>query len=118
MRGVNGSGKHNNWSLVTDTGRNLLDGGSDPANNLTYLLMLAAVMTAVDEYQALLRITVATAGNDHRLGASEAPPAILSIFGGGAAEHPDAGRLRRGPHRRRPPGAGDAGAGDAPSAAG
>ena len=65
--GVNGSGKHNNWSLVTDTGRNLLDGGSDPANNLTYLLMLAAVMTAVDEYQALLRITVATAGNDHRL---------------------------------------------------
>ena len=78
--GVNGSGKHNNWSLVTDTGRNLLDGGSDPANNLTYLLMLAAVMTAVDEYQALLRITVATAGNDHRLGANEAPPAVVSIF--------------------------------------
>ena len=85
--GVNGSGKHNNWSLVTDTGRNLLDGGSDPANNLTYLLMLAAVMTAVDEYQALLRITVATAGNDHRLGASEAPPAILSIFLGEALQN-------------------------------
>lgn len=85
--GVNGSGKHNNWSLVTDTGSNLLDGGSDPANNLTYLLMLAAVMTAVDEYQALLRITVATAGNDHRLGASEAPPAILSIFLGEALQN-------------------------------
>ena len=85
--GVNGSGKHNNWSLVTDTGRNLLDGGSDPTNNLTYLLMLAAVMTAVDEYQALLRITVATAGNDHRLGASEAPPAILSIFLGEALQN-------------------------------
>ncbi len=85
--GVNGSGKHNNWSLVTDTGRNLLDGGSDPANNLTYLLMLAAVITAVDEYQALLRITVATAGNDHRLGASEAPPAILSIFLGEALQN-------------------------------
>ena len=85
--GVNGSGKHNNWSLVTDTGCNLLDGGSDPANNLTYLLMLAAVMTAVDEYQALLRITVATAGNDHRLGASEAPPAILSIFLGEALQN-------------------------------
>ena len=78
--GVNGSGKHNHWSLVTNTGRNLLDGGSDPAGNLTFLLMLAAVMTVVDEYQALLRITVATAGNDHRLGASEAPPAIVSIF--------------------------------------
>lgn len=85
--GMNGSGKHNNWSLVTDTGRNLLDGGSDPANNLTFLLMLAAVMTAVDEYQALLRITVATAGNDHRLGASEAPPAILSIFLGEALQN-------------------------------
>ena len=85
--GVNGSGKHNNWSLVTDTGRNLLDGGSDPANNLTYLLVLAAVITAVDEYQALLRITVATAGNDHRLGASEAPPAILSIFLGEALQN-------------------------------
>lgn len=87
FEGINGSGKHNNWSLVTDTGRNLLDGGSDPAENLTFMLMLAAVITAVDEYQALLRITVATAGNDHRLGASEAPPAILSIFLGEALQN-------------------------------
>ena len=85
--GVNGSGKHNNWSLITDTGRNLLDGGRHPEENLTFLLMLAAVITAVDEYPELLRISVATAGNDHRLGASEAPPAILSIFLGDALQN-------------------------------
>ena len=85
--GVNGSGKHNNWSLVTDTGRNLLDGGSNPAANPVFLLTLAAVIAAVDEYQALLRITVSTAGNDHRLGAAEAPPAILSIFLGEALQN-------------------------------
>ena len=80
FEGVNGSGKHNNWSLVTDTGMNLLDGGKDPRSNLVFLLTLAAVIGAVDEYQDLLRISVATAGNDHRLGAAEAPPAIISIF--------------------------------------
>ncbi len=78
--GVNGSGKHNNWSLATDTGMNLLDPGKSPIDNKQFLLFLAAVIKAVDEYQDLLRITVASAGNDHRLGANEAPPAIVSIF--------------------------------------
>ncbi len=78
--GVNGSGKHNNWSLSTDTGINFLKPGKEPAKNLLFLLTLAAVIKAVDDYQELLRISVATAGNDHRLGANEAPPAILSIF--------------------------------------
>ncbi|MEA4892139.1 MAG: glutamine synthetase III [Peptococcaceae bacterium] len=78
--GINGSGKHNNWSMATNTGLNLLDGGEDPQNNAVFLLMLAAVIEAVDEYQDLLRISVASAGNDHRLGAQEAPPAIVSIF--------------------------------------
>ncbi len=78
--GVNGSGKHNNWSLSTDTGRNLLDPGKTPAENAQFLLFLAAVIVAVDEYQGLLRVSVASAGNDHRLGANEAPPAIISIF--------------------------------------
>ncbi len=78
--GVNGSGKHNNWSLATDTGINLLDPGKSPIDNKQFLLFLAAVIKAVDEYQDLLRITVASAGNDHRLGANEAPPAIVSIF--------------------------------------
>jgi glutamine synthetase len=78
--GVNGSGKHNNWSLATDTGMNLLDPGKSPMENKQFLLFLAAVVKAVDEYQDLLRISVASAGNDHRLGANEAPPAIVSIF--------------------------------------
>ena len=82
FEGINGSGKHNNWSISTDTGENLLDPGKTPAENLQFLVFLLAVITAVDEYQELLRISVATAGNDHRLGANEAPPAIISIFVG------------------------------------
>ena len=78
--GVNGSGKHNNWSISTDTGVNLLDPGTTPYENAQFLLFLCAVIKAVDEYQDLLRITVASAGNDHRLGANEAPPAIVSMF--------------------------------------
>ena len=78
--GVNGSGKHDNWSLATDTGKNLLDPGKHPAGNTTFLLFLAAVLKAVDDYQDLLRISVASAGNDHRLGGGEAPPAIISVF--------------------------------------
>ncbi len=78
--GVNGSGKHNNWSLSTDTGINFLKPGKVPEENTLFLLTLAAVIKAVDEHQELLRISVATAGNDHRLGANEAPPAIISIF--------------------------------------
>ena len=78
--GVNGSGKHNNWSLSTDTGINFLKPGKNPEKNPLFLLTLAAVLKAVDEHQELLRIAVATAGNDHRLGANEAPPAIISIF--------------------------------------
>ncbi len=78
--GVNGSGKHNNWSLSTDTGRNLFSPGKTPRQNARFLVFLAAFIAGVDEYQDFLRCTVATAGNDHRLGASEAPPAIVSIF--------------------------------------
>ena len=78
--GVNGSGKHNNWSLSTDRGTNLLEPGATPRENAQFLLFLCAVIQAVDDYQDLLRVSVATAGNDHRLGASEAPPAIVSIF--------------------------------------
>ncbi len=78
--GVNGSGKHNNWSIGTDTGINLLSPGKTPYENAQFLLFLAAVIQAVDDYQDLLRLSVATAGNDHRLGANEAPPAIISIF--------------------------------------
>ena len=80
--GINGSGKHNNWSMSTDTGVNLLDPGSTPAENGQFMLFLAAVIKAVDEYQDLLRLSVASAGNDHRLGANEAPPAIVSMFVG------------------------------------
>ncbi len=80
FEGVNGSGKHNNWSLSTDTGTNLLEPGDSPMENAQFLLFLVAVIKAVDEYQDLLRISVASPGNDHRLGANEAPPAILSIF--------------------------------------
>ena len=78
--GVNGSGKHNNWSVSTDKGENLLDPGKSPKNNIRFLLFLAAVIKAVDDYQDLLRVSVASAGNDHRLGANEAPPAIVSMF--------------------------------------
>ena len=80
--GVNGSGKHNNWSISTDKGENLLDPGDSPMENARFLLFLCAVIKAVDEYQDLLRISVASAGNDHRLGANEAPPAIVSMFVG------------------------------------
>jgi len=85
--GVNGSGKHNNWALCTDTGVNFLKPGKNPAENYLFLLTLAAVLKAVDDHQELLRISVATAGNDHRLGANEAPPAILSVFLGEELTH-------------------------------
>ena len=78
--GVNGSGKHNNWSIATDKGQNLLSPGDTPYENAQFLLFLCAVIKAVDDYQDLLRLSVATAGNDHRLGANEAPPAVISIF--------------------------------------
>ena len=78
--GVNGSGKHNNWSLSTEEGLNLLDPGKEPYKNIRFLTFLAAIIKAVDEYQDLLRVSVASAGNDHRLGANEAPPAIVSMF--------------------------------------
>ena len=80
FEGINGSGKHNNWSLSTDTGLNLLEPGDTPHENAQFLVFLAAIIKAVDEHQDLLRLSVATAGNDHRLGANEAPPAIISIF--------------------------------------
>lgn len=80
FEGVNGSGKHNNWSICTNTGKNLLDPGDTPHENAQFLLFLCAVIKAVDDYQDLLRVSVASAGNDHRLGANEAPPAIVSIF--------------------------------------
>lgn len=80
FEGVNGSGKHNNWSICTDTGVNLLEPGSNPYDNAQFLLFLCAVIKGVDEYQDLLRISVASASNDHRLGANEAPPAIVSMF--------------------------------------
>lgn len=78
--GVNGSGKHNNWSISTDTGINLLEPGDSPKDNAQFLLFLVAVIKAIDEYQDLMRVSVASAGNDHRLGANEAPPAIVSMF--------------------------------------
>lgn len=80
FEGVNGSGKHNNWSIATDDGENLLNPGKTPAQNAQFMLFLAAVIRSVDKYQELLRISAASAGNDHRLGAAEAPPAIISIF--------------------------------------
>ena len=80
FEGINGSGKHNNWSISTDTGVNLLEPGDSPQDNAQFLLFLCAVIKAVDEYQDLLRISAASAGNDHRLGANEAPPAIVSVF--------------------------------------
>ena len=84
--GINGSGKHNNWSMITNTGVNLLDPGKTPADNIQFLIFLAAIIEAVDEYADLLRLSVASAGNDHRLGANEAPPAIISIFLGAELE--------------------------------
>lgn len=84
--GVNGSGKHNNWSISTDTGINLLEPGDTPSQNAQFLLFLTAVIKAVDDYQELLRVSVASAGNDHRLGANEAPPAIISMFLGDELE--------------------------------
>ncbi len=86
FEGINGSGKHNNWSIVTDYGKNLLDPGKDPISNTTFLVFLIAVVSAVDEYADLLRTSVATAGNDHRLGANEAPPAVISMFVGDELE--------------------------------
>ncbi|MGN1042285.1 MAG: glutamine synthetase type III, partial [Christensenellales bacterium] len=80
FEGVNGSGKHNNWSLSTDTGKNLLEPGSSPSDNAQFLLFVSAVIKAVDLHQDLLRLSVASAGNDHRLGANEAPPAIVSMY--------------------------------------
>ena len=108
--GVNGSGKHNNWSLITDDGKNLLDPGKTPHENIQFLLVLTCILKAVDEHAALLRESAADPGNDHRLGASEAPPAIISVFLGeqldavfrqlihtGAATHsPDREKLRTG----------------------
>ncbi len=85
--GVNGSGKHNNWSLSTNDGQNLLDPGKSPQENAQFLLFLSAVIKAVDEYAPLLRVSVASAGNDHRLGANEAPPAIVSMFIGDELEN-------------------------------
>lgn len=85
--GINGSGKHNNWSMATDRGENLLDPTDHPEKNLRFLLFIAAVIAAVDKYQDLLRISVASAGNDHRLGANEAPPAIVSMFIGEELEN-------------------------------
>ena len=80
FEGINGSGKHNNWSLATDDGNNLLDPGDNPRDNMVFLVTLCAVISAVDKHQDLLRVSVASAGNDHRLGKQEAPPAIVSIF--------------------------------------
>ena len=80
FEGINGSGKHNNWSMITDTGVNILDPGITPAENTQFLIFLTAVIKAVDEYADVLRISVASAGNDHRLGANEAPPAVVSVF--------------------------------------
>ena len=80
FEGINGSGKHNNWSMITDTGVNILDPGKTPAENRQFLIFLTAVIKAVDEYADVLRISVASAGNDHRLGANEAPPAVVSVF--------------------------------------
>lgn len=80
FEGINGSGKHNNWSMSTETGLNLLNPGNEPENNTLFKLVLAAVIKSVDEYQGILRASVASAGNDHRLGANEAPPAIISIY--------------------------------------
>ena len=94
--GVNGSGKHNNWSISTDTGKNLLDPGKDARTRTpSSCCSCAAVIKGVDEYQDLLRISVASAGNDHRLGANEAPPAIVSMFLGDELERHAGGHRNR-----------------------
>ena len=84
--GVNGSGKHNNWSMGTDTGKNLLEPGDTPHSNLEFLFFCAAIIQAVNKHQGLLRASIASPGQDHRLGANEAPPAIISIFLGAELE--------------------------------
>ena len=84
--GVNGSGKHDNWSFSDDKGHNILEPGDSPKDNIRFLTVLAAIIKGVDEYQDLLRLSVASAGNDHRLGADEAPPAIISIYLGSYIE--------------------------------
>ncbi|MEG0230226.1 MAG: glutamine synthetase type III, partial [Oscillospiraceae bacterium] len=84
--GINGSGKHNNWSLSTDDGVNLLNPGKNPVENLEFLLFLSATIKAIDEYADLIRLSAASAGNDHRLGGHEAPPAIISVFLGDAID--------------------------------
>ena len=86
FEGINGSGKHNNWSMITSEGENLLDPGKTPGKNVQFLLFLMGIVSAVDEYADLMRVSVATAGNDHRLGANEAPPAIVSIYVGDELE--------------------------------
>lgn len=105
FQGVNGSGKHNNWSLATNTGINLLKPGKDPANNKLFLLFLCAIIRAVDEHQDLLRISVTSAGNDHRLGGDEAPPAIVSMFLGSdfseILDAIEAGKARNSTERSR-----------------
>jgi glutamine synthetase len=78
--GINGSGKHNNWSMATDTGENLLEPGTSPHQNLRFLVVLTAILKGVYKHNALLRAAIASVGNDHRLGANEAPPAIMSVF--------------------------------------
>ena len=111
--GVNGSGKHNNWSMGTDTGHNLMEPGDTPAENMSFLFFCAAVIPAVNKHQGLLRASVANIGQDHRLGANEAPPAIISIFLGAELEKVfetiAAGRGRPA-HARLDPGAGRDGA--------
>ena len=86
FEGINGSGKHNNWSMITSEGENLLNPGKNPEKNTQFLLFLAAIIKAIDEYQDIMRVSVASAGNDHRLGANEAPPAIVSVYVGDALE--------------------------------
>ena len=102
--GVNGSGKHNNWSMGTDTGSNLLEPGATPHENHRFLFFCAAVIQAVNKHQALLRASIASPGQDHRLGANEAPPAIISIFLGAELEKVfDALEPARATRRRRSP---------------
>src|SRR5256885_14884257 len=84
--GINGSGKHNNWSMATDTGENLLNPGDNPHDNAQFLVYCSAVMRAVNKYSEILRLSIASAANDHRLGANEAPPAIISVFLGDQLE--------------------------------
>src|SRR5262249_6473438 len=102
--GINGSGKHNNWSMADSLGNNLLDPGSTPHDNLKFVLFLTAILRAVDLHQDLLRASVATAGNDYRLGANEAPPAIVSVFVGAQLEEVIAGLIEGRAPRTAPGG--------------